>query len=166
MTIGAATAFASPTAFPHGSFPSPPWVGRNARFEGRLLKSSVVVISADGDVDASNADGDVDASNADALTQYTLSTVAGYRGMVLDLRSLDFLGDDGFSAIHRISVNCARVGTRWAIVPGAAASRVLRICDPQGSLPRADTIAAAVGTLPDQLHRPPRLVAAYPNTDG
>ena len=157
MTIGAATAFASPTAFPHGSFPSPPWVGRNARFEGRLLKSSVVVISADGDVDA---------SNADALTQYTLSTVAGYRGMVLDLRSLDFLGADGFSAIHRISVNCARVGTRWAIVPGAAASRVLRICDPQGSLPRADTIAAAVGTLPDQLHRPPRLVAAYPNTDG
>jgi anti-anti-sigma factor len=157
VTIGTATAFASPTAFPHGSFPSPPWVGRNARFEGRLLKSSVVVISADGDVDA---------SNADALTQYTLSTVAGYRGMVLDLRSLDFLGAEGFSAIHRISVNCARVGTRWAIVPGAAASRVLRICDPQGSLPRADTIAAAVGALPGQPHGPPRLVAAYPNTDG
>jgi anti-anti-sigma factor len=157
VTIGTATAFASPTALPHVSFPSPPWVGRNARFEGRLLRSSVVVISADGDVDA---------SNADALTQYTLSTVAGYRGMVIDLRSLDFFGADGFSAILRISVNCARVGTRWAIVPGAAASRVLRICDPQGSLPRADTIAAAVGALPDQLHRPPRLVAAYPNTDG
>jgi anti-anti-sigma factor len=157
VTTSTATAFAPPEALPHGSFPSPPWVGRNARFAGRLLKSSVVVISADGDVDA---------SNADALTEYTLRNVAGYRAMVLDLRSLDFFGTDGFSAIHRISVNCARVGTRWAIVPGAAAARVLRICDPQGSLPRADTIAAAVGTLPDQLHHPPRLIAAYTKTDG
>ena len=157
MTTSTATAVPHPKALPHASFPSPPWVGRNARFAGRLLKSSVVVISADGDIDA---------SNADALTEYTLSNVAGYRGMVLDLRSLDFFGAEGFSAIHRISVNCARVGTRWAIVPGSAASRVLRICDPQGSLPRADTVAAAVGTLPDQLHRPPRLVAAYPNIDG
>jgi len=156
VTTGTATAVPHPEAIPHASFPSPPWVGRNAGFAGRLLRSSVVVISADGDIDA---------SNADVLTEYTLSNVAGYRGMVLDLRSLDFFGTDGFSALHRISVNCARVGTRWAMVPGSAASRVMRICDPQGSLPRADTIAAAVGTLPDQLHRPPRLVAPYTNTD-
>jgi anti-anti-sigma factor len=157
VTASTATAFARPEALPLGSFPSPAWVGRSARFAGRLLKSSVVVISADGDIDA---------SNADALTEYTLRNMVGYRGMVLDLRSLDFFGTEGFSAMHRISVNCARVDTRWALVPGAAASQVLRICDPQGSLPRADTIAAAVGTLLDQLHRPPRLVAAYTNTDG
>jgi hypothetical protein len=44
-------------------------------------------------------------------------------------------------------VNCARVGTGWAIVPGSAASRVLRICDPQDSLPLADTVEAALGRL-------------------
>jgi anti-anti-sigma factor len=157
VTTSTATAFARPKALPYGSLRSPLWVGRNARFAGRLLKSSVAVISADGEIDA---------SNADALTEYTLMNVARYRGMVLDLRSLDFFGADGFSALHRVSVNCARVGTCWAIVPGAAASRVLRICDPQGSLPRADTVAAAIGTLPDQLHRPLRIVAAHTNTDG
>jgi anti-anti-sigma factor len=147
---------ASPMALPYSDFPSQPWVRRTARFTGRLLRSSITVISVDGDIDA---------SNADALTEYTLGHVAGCRGMVLDLRSLDFFGAEGFSALHRISVNCARTGTARAIVPGAAASRVLRICDPQGSLPLADTLAAALGTLADQFHRPRRLLAACTNSD-
>jgi anti-anti-sigma factor len=117
---------------------SQPWVGRNARFAGRLLRSSVAVISAEGDIDA---------SNADALYDYTLGRVNGYRGLVLDLSGLDFFGADGFSALHRISVNCARVGTVWAIIPSPATSRVLRICDPRDSLPLADTVDAAVGRL-------------------
>ncbi|MDT5192465.1 MAG: hypothetical protein QOI28_4716, partial [Mycobacterium sp.] len=109
---------------------------------------------------------DIDASNADALTEYTQGHTTGYGGLVLDLRGLGFFGAEGFSALHRISVNCARVGTGWAIVPGAAASRVLRICDPQGSLPLADTVESALSTLTDQLHRPSRLIAASTNTDG
>jgi len=144
-------------ALPHSGLPSQPWVGQTARFAGRLLRSSVAVISADGDVDA---------SNADALTEYTLGRVTGCRGLVLDLSGLDFFGAEGFLALHRISVNCARVGTGWAIVPGAAASRMLRICDPQGSLPLAGTVEAALGTLANQLHRPPRLITACTNTDG
>jgi anti-anti-sigma factor len=147
---------ASPMALPHSGFPSQPWVSRTARFAGRLLRSSIAVISVDGDIDA---------SNADALTEYTLGHVTGYHGMVLDLRSLDFFGAEGFSALHRISVNCARVGTGWAVVPGAAAFRVLRICDPQGSLPLADTVLAALDTVADQFHRPQRLVSACTNTD-
>jgi anti-anti-sigma factor len=141
-------------ALPRSRFPSQLRVRHTARFAGRLLRSSVAVISADGDIDA---------SNADALTEYTLGHVIGYRGLVLDLSGLDFFGAEGFSALHRISVNCARVGTGWAIVPGAAASRVLRICDPQGSLPFAGTVEAALGTLADQLNRPPRLVAVCTN---
>lgn len=135
MTIVSAPELPNPMAL---GLPSQPWVGHNARFAGRLLRSSVAVISAEGDIDA---------SNSDALTEYTLGRVKGYRGLVLDLSGLDFFGADGFSALHRISVNCARVGTGWAIVPGPATSRVLRICDPQDSLPLADTVDAAVGRL-------------------
>jgi anti-anti-sigma factor len=157
VTAIAPTETCLPVALPHTGFPPQPWVGHTARFSGRLLRSSVAVISADGDIDA---------SNADALTEYTQGHTTGYGGLVLDLRGLGFFGAEGFSALHRISVNCARVGTGWAIVPGAAASRVLRICDPQGSLPLADTVESALSTLTDQLHRPSRLIAASTNTDG
>jgi anti-anti-sigma factor len=158
VTAISATELSSPTALPHSGLPSQPWVGHTARFTGRLLRSSPVAVIS--------AEGDIDASNADALTEYTLGRVTGCRGLVLDLSGLDFFGAEGFSALHRISVNCARVGTGWAIVPGAAASRVLRICDPQGSLPLAGTVDAALGTLADQLHRPPQLIAACTNTGG
>lgn len=156
MTALTTAETASPMALPYSGFPSQPWVGGTARFAGRLLRSSIAIISVDGDIDA---------SNADTLTEYALGHLASCRGMVLDLRSLDFFGAEGFSALHRISVNCARASTARAIVPGAAASRVLRICDPQGSLPLVDTVAAALSTLADQFHRPQRHLAACTNTD-
>jgi anti-anti-sigma regulatory factor len=156
MTTITTAEIASPIAPPHNGFPSQPLVGRTARFAGRLLRSSIAVISVDGAIDA---------SNSDALAEYTLGHVTGSHGMILDLHSLDFFGTEGFSALHRISVDCARVGTGWAIVPGAAASRVLRICDPQGSLPLADSVVAALGTVAEQFRRPQRLVAARANTD-
>jgi hypothetical protein len=77
------------------------------------------------------------------------------RGLILDLRDLDFFGTEGFSALHRISVCCAAPGIAWAVVPSAAVSRVLRIGDPQGLLPTASTVEAAMATVRDQHHRPP-----------
>ena len=95
-------------------------------------------------------------SNADALTEYTLGHLMRCRGLILDLRGLDFFGTDGFSALHRVSVCCARAGIAWAVVSGEAVSRVLRIVDPQGWLPTASTVEAAMAIVKDQPHRPPR----------
>ena len=114
---------------------SQPWQGHIARLAIRRLKSSVVVISAHGDIDA---------SNAGTLTEYTLAHVTGCRGLILDLRGLDFFGAKGFSALRKVSAGCAGAGIGWALVPGAAVSRVLRICDPQGTLPAASTLDAAL----------------------
>ena len=41
------------------------------------------------------------------------------------------------------------------MVPGAAVTRVLQICDPQGSLPTARTVEAAAATFADLPVRPP-----------
>ena len=76
-------------------FLSQPWEGHTARFASRRLRSSVAVISADGGIDA---------SNADTLTEYTLGHVMCCRGLILDLRDLDFFGTEGFSVLHRVSV--------------------------------------------------------------
>ena len=69
------------------------------------------------------------------------------RALLLDLTNLEFFGIAGFSALHRISVSCARAGIGWALVPSAAVSLLLRICDPDGLLPAVDTVSTALARL-------------------
>jgi anti-anti-sigma factor len=88
--------------------------------------------------------GEIDASNADTLTDFARAHVSRCRLLILDLAGLKFFAAEGFLALHRISVCCAQQGTGWALVPGAGVSRVLRICDPHGSLPTAGTVSAAL----------------------
>jgi anti-anti-sigma factor len=128
-----------------GGFLSQPRESHTTRLAHRRLRSSVAVISARGHIDA---------SNADTLTEYTLGHLMGCRGLILDLRNLDFFGTEGFSALHRISVHCAHAGRGWAVVPSEAVTQVLRIGDPQGLLPTAGTAEAAMTTIQDQHHRP------------
>jgi anti-anti-sigma factor len=149
MSLDTATESSPPYLLANSGFLSQPWVGRTARLASRRLKSSLAVISAYGDIDA---------TSAGALTEYTLGHVKGCRGLILDLRGLDFFGTEGFSALHRISVGCAHAGKAWVVVPGAAVSRLLRICDPQALLAAADTIDAALATFHNQLHSPSPLI--------
>jgi anti-anti-sigma factor len=141
----------APSVLPEGGFLSQPWEGDTARFASRRLRSSVAVIGAHGGIDA---------SNAEALTEYTLGHLVRCRRLILDLRDLDFFGTEGFSALHRVSVCCARAGIGWAVVSGDAVSRLLRICDPQALLPAASTLEAAMASVQDQLHRPPQPIAS------
>jgi anti-anti-sigma factor len=103
--------------------------------------SSVAIVSAYGDIDG---------SNASTLTNYALAKAVRCRGVILDLTGVEFFGTEGFSALHRVSVRCARAGMGWMVVSGAAVSRLLRICDPHGSLPAVDTVDAALANLQDQ----------------
>lgn len=94
-----------------------------------------------------SAHGDIDATNVEAFTEYALGDVRRRRAMILDLRGVSFLGIEGFSALHRISVSCAAAETHWAMVPSPAVSRVLAICDPEGLLPCAGTMKAAMSSI-------------------
>jgi anti-anti-sigma factor len=91
--------------------------------------------------------GDIDVTNAAAMTEYALAHAMRCCGVVLDLRGLEFFGTEGFTALHRLSVECAHAGKGWAFVPGGVVSRLLRICDPQGTLPAADSLRAAVAAV-------------------
>ena len=119
--------------------------GPPVRLACRWPTSSVAVLSAHGEIDA---------SNAGSLTDHAVAHVTRCRGLILDLSDLDFFGTEGFLVLHRVAVSCARVGTVWAMVPGTAVSRVLRICDPQGSLPTACNVDAAMAAFSrPQSHR-------------
>lgn len=112
-----------------------------ARFDSRRTMSVAIV----------SAYGDIDGSNESTLTDYAVGNAVRCRGLILDLGGLKFFGTEGFFALHRISVRCARAEIPWMVVPGAAVSRLLRICDPHGSLPAVETVAAALANLQELL---------------
>jgi anti-anti-sigma factor len=117
----------------------PEWKNHSARFTAESLSSRVVV----------SAHGELDASNASQLADYVGSCAAhstSVIAVILDLSNLKFFGTAGFSALHLINVRCAGANLRWAVVPGKAVSRLLRICDPDNTLP---LVASAHSPLAD-----------------
>jgi anti-anti-sigma factor len=80
-------------------------------------------------------DGELDAANADQLAAYVHNGARSSRRVILDLRGLKFIGTAGFSALHRINVLCSAAQTQWAMAPSPAVARLLRLCDPDGTLP-------------------------------
>jgi anti-anti-sigma factor len=92
-------------------------------------------------------EGELDASNSAAFADHVDGCAAAGKHLVVDLTPLTFFGTAGFSALHTINVRCANSSARWAMVTGDAVLRVLRVCDPDHTLPVADSIAEAVTLL-------------------
>ena len=101
-----------------------------ARFTAEWGPSFVVV----------TAHGELDASNANQLADYVQRCAAHCNSVILNLSGLEFFGTAGFSALHTINVRCAGADVRWTVVPSKAVSRLLRICDPDKALPLADSV--------------------------
>jgi anti-anti-sigma factor len=113
------------------AFPSQPWESHTARFTAHRGPSAAVV----------SARGELDASNSGQLADYVQRCVAHSKSLVVDLSGVEFFGTAGFSALHTINVRCAGTDVRWAVVPSQAVSRLLRICDPDKTLPIAGSVA-------------------------
>jgi anti-anti-sigma factor len=91
------------------------------------LNSTVVRISASGDIDA---------SNTAELLDFVLRRGANCRSLILDLSDVTFFATSGFSALQTIDVRSSRASVSWMLFDGPAVSRVLSICDPERTLPR------------------------------
>ncbi|SPM32610.1 Anti-anti-sigma regulatory factor (antagonist of anti-sigma factor) [Mycobacterium rhizamassiliense] len=98
---------------------------RTAQFSAQWHASGAVM----------TVDGELDAANADQLATYVQRNVGRTSRVILDLRGLEFIGTAGFSALHRINVVCSAAQVHWAMAPSEAVSRLLRVCDPDGTLP-------------------------------
>jgi anti-anti-sigma factor len=90
------------------------------------------------------AHGELDAANANQLTVFVERSVRDSNQVIVDLRGLNFFGTAGFSALHRINVVCSAAGVPWVLVSGRATDRVLRICDPDDTLPTTDSLPELV----------------------
>ncbi len=124
----------SPPQETEAPIPSEPWENHTARFAAEWGPSYVVITAL----------GELDASNSNELADYVHRCTAHAKSVVVNLSGLEFFGTAGFSALHTINVRCAGADVRWTVVPGTAVSRLLRICDPDGTLPLAESVAEAV----------------------
>jgi anti-anti-sigma factor len=131
-----------------GAFPPPAWENHSARFTADWDSSRVVI----------TVHGELDASNATQLADYVEECMTHATPLMLDLSNLDFFGTAGFSALHLINVQCAGADLRWAVVPNKAVSRLLRICDPDHTLP----LVESVHDVPDADDDPNRLFQLVP----
>ena len=121
---------ASPVLGTDATVPSEPWKNHGVRFTVEWGPSFVVI----------TAHGELDASNANQLADYVQRCATHSKSVIVNLSGLEFFGTAGFSALHSINVRCASDGVHWAVLPGKAVSRLLRICDPDDALPVADSV--------------------------
>ena len=126
---------AVPVGGANAALPPPAWENHSARFSARWEEDRVVVTAA----------GELDASNATQFADYFDLCITDSTPLVVDLSGLEFFGTAGFSALHLINVRCAGARLRWAVVPSKAVSRLLRICDPDNTLP----LVTSIDDVPD-----------------
>jgi anti-anti-sigma factor len=120
-----------------------------AHFGTRWLQPSMAVITAHGELDAANAQQFVD---------YALRHATQTDRLVLDLTGVEFFGTAGFSALHTLNVRCAAEKIEWAMAPSPAVTRLMRICDPDSTLPICDGVDAALAAVQGEPRRLLQLV--------
>jgi anti-anti-sigma factor len=88
--------------------------------------------------------GEVDAANIDELSRHAWALVPKDGPLIVDLAGLDFISIAGVRALHAVDSECARTGTTWAVVTGHVVERVLRLVDPDDSLPAVGSVTEAL----------------------
>lgn len=138
------------TAGENGVALLPPHEINAARFATHLSGPNTVVVTAHGELDA---------SNAHQFADYAERCAATSERLILDLSGLDFFGTAGFSALHTINVRCAHAKATWTLVPGDAVARLLRVCDPESALPMTESVDAALDMLDGEPRRLLQLIS-------
>lgn len=110
------------------SDPDPPAAGRRHAVSvsaqaGRTGPGTVTVVVR----------GEIDAANTDELLTIASRAVRPGGRLVLDCSAVTFFAVEGFSAVQRVNVMCARAGTAWVLIPSAAVSRVFALFDGGGA---------------------------------
>jgi anti-anti-sigma regulatory factor len=81
------------------------------------------------------------------FTEYVLGHLGRSNELILDLKAVEFFSVSCFPVLHNLDLRCSRADVGWVLIPSAAVSRVLRICDAHGQLPTSPTIGTALSWL-------------------
>ncbi len=92
--------------------------------------------------------GEIDLSNIDDLSRDARRLVPDHGVLIVDLSCIDFIGVDGLHVLFALNMDCARTDTRWAVIVGHAANRLLRAAGDDGKLlPAVGSATEALGVI-------------------
>lgn len=91
--------------------------------------------------------GAIEASNAGRLSDHIIDLANPDRPLILDLRGVNFINDDGFDALVRIAECAHKIGMRWAVVTSAAVDRLRSGTTSTYRLPIAGSVDEALQRL-------------------
>ncbi len=111
----------------------------------------MAVISAHGELDAANAQQFVDY----ALRHAAHTEIAWY----WTCPAWSSSARRAFPRCIPVNVRCAGEKIQWAVVPSAAVTRLLRICDPDSALPICGSVDAALSAVQGEPRRLLQLVS-------
>ena len=120
---------------------SPPHSSTTASFDCRRAR---VRAKTDTGLTVISISGEIDASNVDDVSHHVRELVSDGGALIVDLAEVDFVAVDGLRALFALNTQCARTGTRWALIASHAVNRLLRVGD-------HDTPVPAVGSATEAL---------------
>ena len=88
--------------------------------------------------------GEIDAANVDDLRRHARRLVPDSGALIVDLADIGFIAVDGLRALMALDVECARAGTRWALIASHAVNRVLRVAGGDNLLPAVGSVTEAL----------------------
>lgn len=105
--------------------------------------------------------GEIYASNVDDVSRHARELVPPVGALIVDLSSIEFVSVAGLHVLFSLNTECARANTPWALIAGRSVSRLLRVGDPDGTLPTVTSSKEALRYLRSATPagRPLRLVA-------
>jgi len=106
---------------------------QRARVTARTSDASTVVAVS----------GEIDACNAEPVGECLRGFVAPDRVLIVDLGGLGFLGVEGLTGLFRVGTECAAAGAQWALVTSHPVRRLLRVADPERTLPAVGSMMEA-----------------------
>lgn len=104
--------------------------------------------------------GDVDAANIDCASDFATRYVAVGNAVIIDLSGVTLFAAPSISMLFAVDEACATAGVQWALVPGRAVSRVMRLTDCDAALPTASSLPEAERQLGDLTRARRRLALA------
>ena len=101
-------------------------VSHTAQFQTTWPEDGTAVVAAFGELDA---------ANGAEFVAYAMAQAERAQHLVIDLSGLTFFATAGFTALHNLNVQTVGEEVRWALASAPSVQRVLRICDPDATLP-------------------------------
>ena len=90
------------------------------------------------------ASGEIDASNADNFSKTISRLTAEGHPLIVDLRAVDFCGVQALQVLVALDQECRESGLAWALVAGRAVQALLRIGDVGAGFPVVPSVTDAL----------------------